>query len=214
MKAKIDSARPNKDSPENDRYKALIAEQNSIRAQQKENKTSRTGQLEKVKAGEAQLKSMQNELKDARARLGYKNAEEIDAKIDRLTQQVDSGAMKLVDEKKALNEVSNLRKQKKSFAGLDENQKRIDQKKEEIAQLKKTYDNPEARALSQKYEDNQKELDDIKAAREGTNKNFDAIKAERDKLNDDQKAAWSKIKEIKDAYYQNKKAYREYEDMI
>lgn len=122
--------------------------------------------------------------------------------------------MKLVDEKKALTEVSSLRRSKKGFAGLDDLQKKIDEKKAENTELKKTFDNPESRALSQKYEDNQKELDDIKAAREDTNKNFDTLKAERDKFYEEQQATYQGIRKVKDDYYTQRKAYKEFEDQI
>jgi chromosome segregation ATPase len=213
-KAEIENARPSKDSPANDRFKALVADQKAIREQQMANKSSRTSQLEKYTAAENQVKQLIQDQKNQRAKMPFKNVEEIDAQIDHLNKQVDSGKMKLVDEKKALDEVSKLRKQRKGFSALDDLQKRIDEKKAENAELKKTFDTQESRALSQRYESNQKELDEIKAARDGTNKNLDAIKAEREKLNNEQKTTWAKIKEIKDTYYQNKKAYKEYEDML
>lgn len=122
--------------------------------------------------------------------------------------------MKLVDEKKALAEVSSLRKHKKTMSGLEDLQKKIDEKKAENAELKKSFDNPETRALSQKYEDNQKELDDIKAAREDTNKNYDTLKAEREKLYQEQQATYAAIRKVKDDYYGQRKAYKEYEDQI
>lgn len=211
----MDGARStSKDSPGNDRFKTLVAEQKSIREQQSANKGTRTAQQEKYSAADNQIKTMIAEQKNSRSRMPYKNAEEIDAQIKHLEQQVDSGKMKLVEEKKALAEVSSLRKQKKGFTGLDDLQKRIDDKKAENAELRKTFDTQESRALSQKYEDNQKELDEIKAARDDTNKNYDSIKAEREKLNNEQKATWLKIKEIKDTYYQNRKAFKQHEDMI
>ena len=213
-KAEIENARPNKDSPANDRFKALVADQKAIREQQLANKSSRTSQQEKYNAAENQIKQMIQEQKNQRAKMPFKSVEEIDAQIDHLNKQVESGKMKMVDERKALDEVSKLRKQRKGFSALDDLQKRIDEKKAENAELKKTFDTQESRALSQRYEDNQRELDEIKAARDGTNKNFDAIKAEREKLNNEQKATWAKIKEIKDTYYQNRKAYKEYEDML
>lgn len=213
-RAEIDNARPSKDSPANDRFKTLVADQKAIREQQTANQSSRTSQQEKYNAVENQIKQLIQDQKNQRAKMPFKNVEEIDGRIDQLNKQVDSGKMKLVDEKKALDEVSKLRKQRKGFAALDDLQKRVDEKRAENAELKKTFDTQESRALSQRYKDNQKELDEIKAARDDTNKNFDAIKAEREKLSNEQKATWAKIKEIKDAYYQNKKAYKDYEDML
>ena len=214
MRSKLDSARPGKSTPANDRFKELVDEQKSIRQKQQEHKSAKTGQQEKFNHNDALIKKLIAEQKEARGRVGFKNAEEIDAKIETLQRQVDTGTMKLVDEKKALAEVSTLRRQKKGFVGLDDLQKNIDEKKAENAELRKTFDNPESRALSQKYEDNQKELDEIKAAREDTHKNFDTLKAERDKLYDEQQATYQAIRNVKDDYYGQRKAYKEFEDQL
>ena len=151
---------------------------------------------------------------DERAIIGFKSVAEIDGQIARLQAPVDTGIMRLVDEKKALSQISMLTKQRKGFSSLDEIQKQIDLKKAENAELKKTFDNPESRALAAAYEKNQQELDEIKAAREDSNKSFDTLKAERDKLYNEQQATYAKIRQIKDEYYQQKKAYKEYEDMV
>lgn len=192
----------------------MVEEQKSIRTKQQENKSAKAGQQEKFNQNDSLIKKLIAEQKDARSRAGFKNVDEIDAKINSIMKQVDSGSMKLVDEKKALTEVSNLRRQKKGFTGLDDLQKKIDDKKAENAELKKTFDNAESRALSQKYEDNQKELDEIKAAREGTNKNFDSLKAEREKLYAAQQETYANIRKVKDEYYGQRKAYKEYEDQL
>ncbi|EXJ53440.1 uncharacterized protein A1O5_13308 [Cladophialophora psammophila CBS 110553] len=214
IRAKLDNARPGKSTPANDRFKELVEEQKTIRQKQQEHKLAKAGQQEKYGQNDALIKKLFAEQKEARTRAGFKNPEEIDAKIDSITKQVDSGNMKLVDEKKALAEISALRRQKKGFIGLDDLQKKIDEKKAENAELKKSFDNPESRALSQKFEDNQKELDEIKAAREDTNKNYDALKAERDRLYEEQQATYTAIRKVKDDYYTQRKAYKEYEDMV
>jgi len=94
--------------------------------------------------------------------------------------------MRLVDEKKALSEISALRKQRKNFAGLDEAQKVINDLRLKIAELKKTLDNPEAKALSDKYTEIQKELDAIKAEQDSAFKNLNALRDERTKLHAEQ----------------------------
>ncbi|OQV01849.1 hypothetical protein CLAIMM_07140 [Cladophialophora immunda] len=214
IRAKLDSARPGKSTPANDRFKELVDDQKSIRQKQQEHKAAKAGQQEKFNQNDALIKKLFAEQKEARTRAGFKSPEEIDARIDSITKQVDSGHMKLVDEKKALAEISALRRQKKGFVGLDDLQKKIDEKKAENAELKKSFDNPESRALSQKFEDNQKELDEIKAAREDTNKNYDTLKAERDRLYEEQQATYAAIRKVKDDYYAQRKAYKEYEDMV
>lgn len=108
--------------------------------------------------------------------------------------------MKLVDEKKALAAISALRKQRKSFAGFDEAQKEIEGVKSQIRELRKTLDNPDAKVLSQKYDEINREL-----------ANIQALWDERAKLNADQQEKYSALKAVKDEYYQARTAYRDYE---
>lgn len=129
-------------------------------------------------------------------------------------KQVDSGQLKLVEEKQKLAEVSSLRRQLKSFGGLDELQEKIDAKKAENADLKKTFDSAESRALSDKYEANQKELDEIKASRDDLKKNFDKLFAEKNRLYEKQQATFKAKKEVSDVYFAQKKEYKAFEDKI
>lgn len=142
----------------------------------------------------------------------FKNVDEIDREIARLEKQVDSGSMRLVDEKKALSDVSNMRKQRKNFAGLDEAQKAISDLKTQVAGLKKSLDTPEARALSDKYTAIQKELDGLKAQQDGAFKNLNALRDERTRLHGEQQQKYSAIRGLKDAHFKARRAYKEYED--
>jgi predicted nucleic acid-binding Zn-ribbon protein len=144
--------------------------------------------------------------------MSFKNVDELDREIARLEKQVDSGTLRLVDEKKILADISSLRKQRKNFASLDDAQKVIDDLKTQIATLRKTLDNPEAKALSDKYTEIQKELDAIKAEQDSAFKNLNALRDERTKLHAEQQAKWTAIREVKDNYYKARKAYKEYED--
>ena len=149
VKSKLELAAPkNQDSPVNKRRAELIEERNKIRTTQQAGKSSRGQILDKIKRLDEQLKSMLAESKNARSRVPYKSVDEIQQHIDRLQKQVDAGTMKIVDEKKNLAEISQLNKQKKGFAGFDEAQKKIDNVKAQIAELRKTLDDPESKALS------------------------------------------------------------------
>ncbi|KAJ5131190.1 uncharacterized protein N7515_007229 [Penicillium bovifimosum] len=213
IKEKLDNAKPNnQDSPIVKRQQELRAELSSIRQKQSGFKSSRSSVQEKINALDANLKSRITELNNSRSRLSFKNVEEIDKEIARLEKQVDSGTLRLVDERKALTEVSNLRKQRKSFAGLEESEKGIKDIKAQIAELRKSLDNPEAKALSDKYAEIQKELDAIKAEQDSVFKNLNALRDERTKLHNDRQEKFAAIRSIKDAYYKARRAYKEYED--
>lgn len=119
--------------------------------------------------------------------------------------------MKLVDEKKALTEITALNKLKKGFAGFDQAQKGIDDVKAQIAELRKTLDDPETKALSDRYTTIGQELDQIKAEQDGVYKNLNALRDERTKAHEEQQKKYSTVKEIKDKYYAAKRAHAEYE---
>ncbi|GLA89983.1 hypothetical protein AtubIFM56815_005529 [Aspergillus tubingensis] len=213
IKAKIETAKPNnQDSPAAKKQQELRAELSSIRQKQQGFKASRSSTQEKINALDATLKARISEQNNSRTRMSFKNVEELDREIARLEKQVDSGTLRLVDERKILSDVSNLRKQRKNFAGLEEAQKVINDLKTQIASLKKTLDNPEAKALSDKYSEIQKELDAIKAEQDSAFKNLNALRDERTKLHGEQQKKWTAIREIKDNYYKARKAYKEYED--
>lgn len=137
--------------------------------------------------------------------------EEVDQEIARLLKQVDAGTMKLVDEKKALAEVSSLRKQRKGFAGFEEAQRSIDDLKTQINELRKSLDNPEAKALSQKYDEISEELNTIKAEQDKAYSSLSALRDERTRLNTDQQEKYAAMKAIKDQYFKARMAYRDFE---
>ena len=200
-----------KDSPATKRREELRAELNDIRHQQSGFKASRGNQQEKISALDAQLKSRQAEQKASRGRVSFKNVEEVDAEIKRLEKQVDTGTMKLVDEKKALAEISSLRKQRKVFAQFDESQKGIDDVKAQISNIRKGMENPEAKALGERYNAIQKELDHIKAEQDDVYKNINSLRDERTKLSDVQKEKWEALKAIRDEYHTARIAAKNYE---
>ncbi|KAF2157828.1 hypothetical protein K461DRAFT_274057 [Myriangium duriaei CBS 260.36] len=210
-KSKLEIAQPNKDSPVAKRRQELIEERNKIKSLQQSGKSSRGQTMDKIKRLDEQLKSHITEQKTAKGRVPFKSADEVQQQIDRLQKQVDTGMMKLVDEKKALTEITNLNKQKKSFGGIDDIQKRIDKVKAQIAEEKKALDDPESRALSDRYTEISAELDKIKSDQDDVYKNLNSLRDERTKLHEEQQGKYQAVKDIKDKYYQAKRAFAEYE---
>ncbi|KAI6859974.1 hypothetical protein KC318_g21431, partial [Hortaea werneckii] len=201
----------NKDSPSAKRQQELRAELQQIRQQQQSSKSGRTQIMDRVKRLDENLKSRINEQKNARSRVQFKSVDEVEKEIDRLQKQVDSGSMRIVDEKKALADISQLNRQKKGFAGFEDAQKGIDDVKAQIAELKKSMDDPESRALSDRYTTITSELDKIKSEQDDAFKNLNALRDERTKAHDDQQKKYTAVKEIKDRYYQSRRAAIEYE---
>jgi chromosome segregation ATPase len=167
--------------------------------------------MDKVKRLDEQVKSRIQEQKNAKSKLPYKSVEDIENQIDSLQKQVDGGMMKLVDEKKALSEISQLNRAKKSFGGFDASQKAIDDLRAQIADLKKGLDDPEAKALSEKYNSLQNELNQIKSEQDEVYKNLNSLRDQRTKLHGEQQEAYVAWKTYKDEHFAKIRAFREYE---
>jgi uncharacterized coiled-coil DUF342 family protein len=211
IKAKLDSRPNNKESPEAKRQQELRARLNEIRETQKSGKSSRAQLIGQIQRLDEQLKSRIAEQKTARSRVAFRSVDEIQNEINRLQAQVETGTMKIVDEKKNLAEITALNKQKKGFAGFEQAQKQIDDIKAQIAEIKKSMDDPASKALSDEYTKITTELDEIKGKQDEVFKNLNQLRDERTRANEAQQVAYTNLKDIKDKYWQAKRAHAEYE---
>ncbi|KAI5364205.1 Putative nuclear segregation protein Bfr1 [Septoria linicola] len=212
IKAKLENAKPNnKDSPAGKRQAELRAELKSIRDTQQNSKSGRTSVMDNIKQLDTKLKAFISDSKDKKSKQKFSSAEQVQQEIDRRRAQVDSGTMKLVEEKKALDEIRTLTQTKKSFSETDQIQKNIDNVKAQIAELRKQLDDPESRALSDRYSQITAELDAIKAEQDEAFKSLNALRDERTKIHEQQQKKYTAVKEIKDQYYTQRRAAVEYE---
>jgi uncharacterized coiled-coil DUF342 family protein len=201
----------NKDSPQGQKIATLRQEQGEIRKKHQAHKDVRQKSMDVIKRLDEKLKAAINENKNARAKVPYKSVDDVEREMDRLQKQVDTGTMKLVDEKKALSDITGLHRYKKNFAVFSQQQKGIDDIKAQISEVKKSGDNPEVKAMNDRYNEIQKELDEMRKVTDDAFKNVNALRNERTEAYSDQQEKYNKIKEIKDTYYAAKRAYRDYE---
>jgi uncharacterized coiled-coil DUF342 family protein len=203
----------NKDQPSatQKRRQELIAQANEIRQKQAGGKNARTSKLDQIKRLDEQVRSRIAEQKTAKAKVPYKSVEELDRQIAALDKQVNSGTMKLVDEKKALSDISSLNKMRKNFGQFDDSQRQIDDLRAKIKEIKDSMDDPEQKAMSEQYTQIQTELDAIKAEQDEAFKGLNGLRDERTKLQAEQQEKYSAIRKLKDDYYGQKKAYQAYE---
>ncbi|UPK97575.1 hypothetical protein LCI18_008510 [Fusarium solani-melongenae] len=215
VKAKIEIAMPNKNkdqpSPTQKRRQELIAQANEIRQKQAGGKNARTTKLDQIKRLDEQVRSRIAEQKTAKAKVPYKSLEDVDRQIATLDKQVNSGTMKLVDEKKALSDISSLRKIRKNFGQFEDSQKQIDDLRAKIKEIKDGMDDPEQKAMSEQYTKIQTELDAIKAEQDEAYKGLSTLRDERTKLQAEQQEKYTAIRKLKDDYYGQKKAFQAYE---
>lgn len=87
--------------------------------------------------------------------------------------------MKLVEEKKALNEISTLKKTRKNVESFGAQQTAIDSEKAKIDEIRAGLDDPEAKSISDKFNAARSELDTINKAHDEASKGRDALFEER-----------------------------------
>jgi uncharacterized coiled-coil DUF342 family protein len=148
---------------------SLKAEKEKIRAQKEPI-------FQKLTSTQEALKAKVDDLHTSKDKVQFKKPEDIDRKIQQLEEQIESGSLKLIDEKKTVAEISKLRKIRReleSFSGQESS----------IADLKKAADHcrsiiaerdRELRALDEQMKTVNAELDKLSSSR---NENQSKIKA-------------------------------------
>ncbi|CCG82146.1 Putative uncharacterized protein [Taphrina deformans PYCC 5710] len=208
VRAKIDGSDGKGGSPKTQELKKQL---DSIKEKQASIKGSKAKVFEQVRSLEESIKRKIADSQASKKKLPYKSSAEIDSKIAELEKQVDSGKLKLVDEKKYLQEISQLKRAKKSFTEANSSQSSIDAEKKQVEELRKQIDDPESKALSKQYDEVKAELDSLRGEQDVAYKSRQKLYDERNSLSAKSKEIYLNIKGLKDTYYQGKKASIAYE---
>ncbi|KAF8913906.1 hypothetical protein CPB84DRAFT_1699240 [Gymnopilus junonius] len=191
--------------PGNDRRAALRAELDGIRDQQSTNKNSRGKQMDQIKALQEGIQKKIKDLQAAKSKIPFKNVGEVDAHIKNLERQVESGNMKLADEKRALQEISFTKKNRKVVEGFQADQESIEADRQKIEEIRKKLDDPAAKAISERFDAIKVELDQLK-------KEGDEAYAGRAKLFEERDNIQGQLKTLFDEKRQSVQHFREAND--
>ncbi|KAJ7507818.1 hypothetical protein B0H11DRAFT_1793496 [Mycena galericulata] len=197
-----------KSGPGNDRRNALRAELDSIRGQQANNKTSRSKVQEQVKTLQDGIQKKIKDLQAAKSKTTFKTVAEVDAHIKHLERQVESGNMKLVDEKRALQEITVQKRNRRTVESFQSDQEAIEKDRSAVEELRKQLDDPVAKAASERFDAIRAELDEMKkegdAAYESRSELFkerDNIQAELNTLYNEKRESAQRFRDINDRYW-------------
>lgn len=156
------------DTPAGKRRAQLRAELDALRSQQAGRKGTRGKVFDEIKALQDEIGSKVRALQTAKSKAPFKSQAEVDAQIAQIEAQIESGAMKIVEERKALNEISLLKRSRKSMDGLAAQQAQIDALRGEVDKLRSSLDDPESQAVSRRYDEIKQELDAMSKEQEKT----------------------------------------------
>ncbi|KAF8925128.1 hypothetical protein BGZ58_001113 [Dissophora ornata] len=186
---------------ETDPRAALRKRLGELRDRQAENKNGKQVKIDQLNALNNSLKKKIADLKAVQDKLPYKTQEAVDAQIVKLEKQVDSGSLKLVEEKRILAEISSLKKARKTVEASQAQQVAIDADKAAIAALKETIDDQTAKALSAEYNQVQAELDEISKAKDEVWKKRNDLFDERTRLQKELDVEYQRKKTVNDEYF-------------
>ncbi|KAG9049809.1 hypothetical protein FS837_008992 [Tulasnella sp. UAMH 9824] len=184
----------------NDKRTQLKAELDRIRSEQGDIKGGREKLLGQVKSIEEDIKKKVSELQAKKGKSPFKTTAELDARVKQLETQVESGSMKVLEEKRALAEINNLNRQRKTIEAFQSDQDAIDALRSEADELRKDLNNPESKALSEQYDTIKKELDDLKKEADDAYNSRSVLFEERDGLQKDLDALYTRKRESAKAY--------------
>jgi uncharacterized coiled-coil DUF342 family protein len=133
-----------------------------------------------------------------------------------LESDVDSGKLKLVDEKKNLKKITDLRALKKQlsvFTVAEESIKSDIQKRKTLQEeLQSSTSTPAAKVLSEEYNKVREEMTRIKEENDEAYAKKGELRGQRDELQKERDRAYEAKKEVQDEYYKQRDAYRAWND--
>ncbi|KAH9899841.1 hypothetical protein C8Q73DRAFT_637970 [Cubamyces lactineus] len=203
VKEKI--ALTSKSGPGSERRNALKAELDSIRGQQSTNKLSRGKVIEQLKTLQDGIQKKIKDLNAAKAKIPYKTVAEVDERIRQLERQVESGNLKLVEEKRALQEISQWKRSRRIVEGFQTEQESIEADRAKADELRKQLDDPEAQAISKRFDEIKAELDELK-------KESDEAYASRSKLLDERTSLQNQLDELYNRKRESAQRFKEAND--
>ncbi|CDO75614.1 hypothetical protein BN946_scf184858.g54 [Trametes cinnabarina] len=189
----------------NERRNALKAELDSIRSHQSTNKLSRGKIHDQLKTIQDGIQKKIKDLNAARAKIPFKTVAEVDERIRQLEKQVESGNLKLVEEKRALQEISQWKRSRRIVEGFQAEQESIEADRAKADELRKQLDDPEAIAISKRYDEIKAELDELK-------KESDEAYASRSKLLDERSALQAQLDELYNKKRESAQRFKEAND--
>ncbi|KAI8334449.1 hypothetical protein BC941DRAFT_400622 [Chlamydoabsidia padenii] len=221
VKEKINKLPAKQDNTRREEIKAELAE---LREKQGSLKQERQAVYQQLDAINDSIKKKVGQVKAFQQKVPYKSVAEVDERIRELEQSIESG-VRLVEEKKMINEISLLKRSRQQVDELDEQQAAIDRERNIATEIKKNIDDSEAKKHSERYEELDAEFKllfgNAAQEREARNKLYDErsrLKVLLDAEFDQLRALRDGHRKANDEYYaavrQHREAKREQERLL
>ncbi|CDH58278.1 related to bfr1-nuclear segregation protein [Lichtheimia corymbifera JMRC:FSU:9682] len=213
VKEKISKLPGKSDNTRREELRAQLAE---VREKQAEIKKGKQAVYEQLDALNESIRKKVGNIKGLQSKVPYKTVAEVDERISELESKIESG-VRIVEEKKMLQEISLLKRNRNAVEGLDEQQEAINKERAIYDGIRKNIDTEEAKKLSEQFEKAMAELNKINAdqaqQREQRNKLYDErtrIKGLLDEEYNQLRSMRDEHRKANDEYYTFIRQLREY----
>ncbi|KAL7748623.1 multicopy suppressor of BFA (Brefeldin A) [Sorochytrium milnesiophthora] len=204
VRDEISSTAPNKQNGAggNDQRSQLKNKLSDVRKQKDDLRKNKDDLFTRLKQLNESIKRKTDDLKVMKEKLGYKTAEDADNQIKRLDAMIESGTLKLIDEKKAIAEISQLRKSKTLFANLEARQADIDADRQAIADIKAKLDalQPSSNDLQSSFEDLRRELDSVDSNQQANYQRVQGLYDKRTQLQNELNALYDQKRAMEEEF--------------
>ncbi|KAJ9105201.1 hypothetical protein QFC20_004336 [Naganishia adeliensis] len=193
---------------ETDRRSVIKAELDALQAQQRDAKGDRTKLFDQLKRTQDSIAGKIKDVNAQRGKLPVKNRDEAEQRISQLNKQIESGTLKLIDEKKSLTEISLLRRTLTSLTKLTTLEESIAQDRVQVDELRKALDDPESKRVQARWDELKSEMEGLREEgrkawdeRNGLFEKRNELQKQMDDLYAKKKDANQKHRDAQDAYY-------------
>lgn len=205
----IEAVKKTQSQGKNAALDALHDELNAIKAKQASFKQGKQGVFDEIKTIDQRIAGRVKDIQAARAKLPARSPEEVEKRIEQLEDSVESGQLRILDEKKALTEISQLKKSKTAFTNIAKIEEAIATDRAAVAEIRASIDDSESKALHTRAGEIIKEIDGHRAEKQKVKKSRDELYSTRDKAFEEKHAANAELQALRDEYYGKLKAYQD-----
>ena len=207
LRKQIDQYQIN-DKTANER-KTLLDENKEIIKTQANLKSRRNNIHDTIKQLDAQIKRKTNEINDKVGKKNqYNSLPAAKQRIAEIEDIIGSGDLSIVEEKMMVKEMQSLNKLMKDLALVEPIKKSIDADKAKIAELKEQLSTLNSREISNKFEQNQKKLDELQASSQAVYDKRQALFNKRTALYKRRDEIYAQIRQIRTDFDNEFKAFK------
>ncbi|KAJ2596872.1 multicopy suppressor of BFA (Brefeldin A) [Coemansia sp. RSA 1721] len=197
--------------PHVDKRNQLVGRLKDIRTEQSGLKQSRGKVFDRHDALTASISKKTAELKAQQAKLSYKTVAAVDEIISKHEKEIDSGKLKLVEERRLSNEVSGLRRARKQVEQAAALQAAIESELAELAEIDAQIADTNAHALGQEFDKLQAELDGLKASQEEGKQQRSELFSERSRILKALDQVWDEKRQLQDEHRRQNNEYYQWQ---